>query len=539
LESIGFRFTGATHHHHPGFRQKVESSSKTVKLQSTNRQQQHEGKEGTAITFSCQDKNNYLLSYLTMIMMTLFKFLVPICLVSSSFVGVVKGFAIIRQDYSSGWKQRRKSVSSRALQEAKRRRFHLSSWLQIMPKSLNLYYKSCCRLVADRSLTSLSSRTTTEGETTSLSERQHQQNLLEALERFYPSDGLDSRIAVSRKDGYWPYIQKGEDPPQQYVYGEFDIDFFSQVLVRSATYLIDNGDNDLCDAGNHGDINEENGPSFSSPWENKVFCDLGSGTGRLVIAAAALHPWRTCRGIELLGGIHQEAVKILKEISHGNAEEEDSSPSSFETSFSSSNASLVVIATDDDNRSDTIPLAPIQFICGSFDDPYEFYGDANLIFVFSSCMNTHVLINLARSIGRQCRPGCLVLTTEYKLPLGGIVGPLEDDPDYPTGEYAFELLESITGFNMATGGESTVHIHRIIKALGDGHPRSKPELSVEEMAFRAIKAAEDPLQNNPTNFLRRVSNQMAFIGLPESWRPKLNDQQQQEDSSAARDIQKS
>jgi hypothetical protein len=127
---------------------------------------------------------------------------------------------------------------------------------------------------------------------------------------------------------------------------------------------------------------------------------------------------------------------------------------------------------------------------------------------------------LARSIGRQCQPGCLVLTTEYKLPLSGTLEPLEDDPEYPSGEYALELVESITGSNQATGGESTVHIHRVTKALGNGAPRPRPQLSVSDICYKAIKAAEDPSVNNSNDFLRRVSNQMAFVGLPESWRPQ-------------------
>jgi len=324
------------------------------------------------------------------------------------------------------------------------------------------------------------------------------QQVVDAIEDLYPSAALDQRIALSRKDGYWPFIRKGEDPPQEFVYGEFDLEFFTQVVERATSYCA-----------------EEDG------WKDKVFCDLGSGTGRLVLTAAALYPWRVCRGIELLEGIHQEATETLEKCRPQQQEVTMADPSNSKV-FSLSNGVLPIKATDGKT---TIPLAPIELKCGSFDDPYEFFGDASLIFVFSSCMNTHVLIKLARSIGRQCQPGCLVLTTEYKLPLGGNVDPIQDDPEYPHGEYALELLESITGSNAATGGESTVYIHRVTQGLGNGQPRTKPKLSINEIAFRAVKAAEDPSVNNSVDFMRRVSNQMAFIGLPESWRPNLEKHQ--------------
>lgn len=357
-------------------------------------------------------------------------------------------------------------------------------------------------------------------------------HVLTALEGLYPTSGLDQRIALSRKDGYWPFIQKGEDPPQEFVYGEFDIGFFAQVLDHAAMYYPN-------DKSSPGDGTSSVDGSSSSPWKDKVFCDLGSGTGRLVLAAAALHPWKLCRGIELLDGIHQEATGILKRCCGSSSTEglmqqqQQQQSNTTPTFFSTDSAALSGPAGNDGSSSSSsalsIPLAPIELKCGSFDDPYEFYGDANLIFVFSSCMNPPILIKLARSIGRQCQPGCLVLTTEYTLPIGegvSYIDPLPDDPNYPSGPYSFELLESITGPNLATGGESTVHIHRVTQALGTGSPHPKPTLSVSEMAYRAVMYAEDPTTNNVDAFLRRLVNQMAFIGLPESWWNIKNDPEQ-------------
>lgn len=57
---------------------------------------------------------------------------------------------------------------------------------------------------------------------------------------------------------------------------------------------------------------------------NGKFYDLGSGTGRPVIAASLLHPFNCCIGIELLHGLHSlslqalEQWKIFKESSRYN-----------------------------------------------------------------------------------------------------------------------------------------------------------------------------------------------------------------------------
>ncbi|CAJ1967773.1 unnamed protein product [Cylindrotheca closterium] len=398
--------------------------------------------------------------------------------------------------------------------------------------------------------------------------------VLESIDEVFPPNLLDQRIALSRKDGYWPFISEGEDPPQEFVYGEFDIEFFCNVLERARQLHPNQADD--------------------SPL---TFCDLGSGTGRLVLVAAALYPWKLVRGIELLPGIHEQAVEKL-ESCRRNGSSSSRSSSTSSTSGSSSSTTTTTAATspaprqpssssigggstepaaasnselddywkqykqftvpkspsddwlnelsdsligDDDDEGDSddvsltdgglylpdttntntntnqqaqfglnvppedklsystmndddndsteyflgsnhqLPLAPIQLSCGSFDDPYEFFGDADVIFCFSSAMPHHILVDLARAVGRQCKPGTIVLTTEYRLPEGGTI--TDDvgngDPSLPhDGEYALELVEELNGTNEATGGESTVFVHRLTQSLvPDGQepqPLSRP-----------------------------------------------------------------
>jgi hypothetical protein len=369
------------------------------------------------------------------------------------------------------------------------------------------------------------------------------QPIIESINELFPSNNLDQRIALSRKDGYWPYIETGDEPPQELVYGEFDVEFFAHV-VEHAINLYDG--------------------------EPQVFCDLGSGTGRLILTAAALYPWELVRGVELLPGIHDTAVEKLESCrsttdSEVNPEVEssegskNSTPSTQESywrqyrRFSPSDDWLNQLSQrfdeEEDNKGELylrndvedteattisssadlsqthalgdkhkLPLAPIQLSCGSFDDPYEFFGDANIVFCFSSAMPYHVMINMARAVGRQCRPGALIITTECQLPAGGTIDPVPADPNVPHGTYELELVEEMHGKNDATGGESIVFIHRLTKSLGTGHAIPKPQPTISDICYNAIQKLK---ANDPKKFLRKVSNQMLFVGLPDHWRPRL------------------
>lgn len=62
-------------------------------------------------------------------------------------------------------------------------------------------------------------------------------SVVKTINKLYPSDGLDQRIALSRADGYWPYIKEGREPPKKFVYGEFDISLLKQSLERACGLL--------------------------------------------------------------------------------------------------------------------------------------------------------------------------------------------------------------------------------------------------------------------------------------------------------------
>jgi SAM-dependent methyltransferase len=324
-------------------------------------------------------------------------------------------------------------------------------------------------------------------------------SVLSGMDKLFSPQDLDRRNALSRTDGYWPYIQKGEDPPQQFTYGEFDFYFFAQLLDRAHEIYFGSKNND----------NSDN-DKVQSDWQDKVFVDIGSGTGRLALAAAGLHPsWRKCRGVELLPGLHKAAEENLESCQRSDQQ------------------GYALTATNDETGvEESLPLAPIEFTCGSFDDPYVYFGDADCVFVFSSCMSEALMGSLSKSIGRQCKPGAIVITTEFMLPLEGTIDPFEADPRVPSGSYELQLVEKVEGWCWLTGGESTAYIHRVVKSLwkdGSGELEA-PDITTEDMAFRAITDAESEKMNNLTQFKRGVYNNMAFYEIPEAWRPKLDGQ---------------
>ena len=67
------------------------------------------------------------------------------------------------------------------------------------------------------------------------------------------------------------------------------------------------------------------------------------------------------------------------------------------------------------------PLSNIKLELGLFTDPCIKLNDIDIFFVFSSCMSNDILQLLAYSLGRQVRVGSYVITTDYPLPLKGVV----------------------------------------------------------------------------------------------------------------------
>lgn len=54
--------------------------------------------------------------------------------------------------------------------------------------------------------------------------------------------------------------------------------------------------------------------SVVNPKPGEIFYDLGSGAGKAVFCSALLYDWKKCCGIELLNGLHQLSLKLLKKF---------------------------------------------------------------------------------------------------------------------------------------------------------------------------------------------------------------------------------
>lgn len=52
-----------------------------------------------------------------------------------------------------------------------------------------------------------------------------------------------------------------------------------------------------------------------SPEPGSVFYDLGSGTGRAVFVARLTQDFRSCIGVEILSGLHEQAMSIAERYS--------------------------------------------------------------------------------------------------------------------------------------------------------------------------------------------------------------------------------
>ena len=238
----------------------------------------------------------------------------------------------------------------------------------------------------------------------------------DGLDQLYPPEELEARNALSRKDGYWAFVREGEDPDPNFTYGEFELSFFAQLLERAGQIWKEHNGDSLCD---------------------KVFVDIGSGTGRLVIAAAALNPaWRTCRGIELLEGIHDKAVETVEQCS-------------------TPDGSRKLIS-----QGQELPMASIDLVCASFDDARASLGDSDVMFMFSSAVDKDLLTLLSKAIGRECKPGTLVITTDYMLDLEGTV----QSTGGADKRFRMELVEKLDGDCWCTGGQSTAFVHRVIES---------------------------------------------------------------------------
>ena len=158
-----------------------------------------------------------------------------------------------------------------------------------------------------------------------------------------------------------------------------------------------------------------------TPAPTSVQVDLGSGCGKVVVAAALLCAPRFFSrivGIELLPQLHEQAIAAARSHNQLRSSAFDSSKfAAFTTA-----ATTVITGVNDCNRSrSTCPV--LEFLCGDFLDhggvgPNEWQwwegGDIDLVFAHSTCFTSELM----QGIAKRClclRPGSLVVTTSAPL----------------------------------------------------------------------------------------------------------------------------
>ena len=177
----------------------------------------------------------------------------------------------------------------------------------------------------------------------------------------YPAQEYSDRNGISRKDGYWSFVHRNEEPNPDFTYGEFPLPFFHRLIDRA------------CELHGCGDDRR-----------SCSLIDLGSGAGRLALWAAATSAWRRVVGVEYLRSLASTAVEKLEEARA---------------------AGLL--------RTDEVVLTQ-----GTWDEKLDCFAEVDVAFAYTTAITTNdegILEGLSRALAQRLRRGCIVVTTDYKL----------------------------------------------------------------------------------------------------------------------------
>ncbi|ETI39423.1 hypothetical protein L914_14402 [Phytophthora nicotianae] len=120
-----------------------------------------------------------------------------------------------------------------------------------------------------------------------------------------------------------------------------------------------------------------------------IFLDIGSGSGKAVFAAALLHDFDACYGIEVLEGLHsisQEVLQRWEKIIKPNC------------ALSLQKKRTRISFT----RGDALTM--------------DWPANADVVFLNSTCFGERLMYALARKLALCCKPGAIVITATHKLP---------------------------------------------------------------------------------------------------------------------------
>ena len=224
--------------------------------------------------------------------------------------------------------------------------------------------------------------------------------VMSAIDKCYPPSSYSDRRSIAY-DAALSQTQKftAEGIPlagDSMVYGEFDIAFFSKLL------------------------------QCAEPNPGETFVDAGSGAGRLVLAAALLHPkkFANCHGVELSSPLHDAAISARYEF---------------------------------ENIQDAPPIAPCQYTLSDCmeGEGLEAIQSADVVFSYAvTWANDETHAKLVRCLAQNLSDGARIISIDL---------PLKDEVVKDIGNVSFELLAREVGPNEETGEETVGLVYKLVK----------------------------------------------------------------------------
>ena len=130
---------------------------------------------------------------------------------------------------------------------------------------------------------------------------------------------------------------------------------------------------------------------YSNSINNGVFYDLGSGTGKPVIAMSLMHKFKKLTGIEYL----ENLIKLSNGIKNNYNQ-------TIKEKFAK-NKNLLSFDTPN----------TIEFIQGDF--LKKNWEDASVIFANSTCFSLDMINKIAKKVNKECKKGTIIITFTEKL----------------------------------------------------------------------------------------------------------------------------
>ena len=150
------------------------------------------------------------------------------------------------------------------------------------------------------------------------------------------------------------------------------------------------------------------------------FYDLGSGSGKGVLAASLIYPFDKCIGIESLNGLNEIGIDMIK---------------NHDTTFPE-------IFNKNKKLFDNIKQIP-KLECINGDFLKQKLDNVSLILANSTCFTSELMTSLREKVEKECKKGSIVIT--FSKQLSGLSSEWEIQPGFR---------------RLMTWGIATVYIHK-------------------------------------------------------------------------------